>query len=675
MFLELLQQILYSVLRGCSAKALFAVVAMMLCLGNELSASAETVTGQVRIQQEIPELTLVTQISFRGATKVIVIDIDGDGRDELLPVDARATACSILRMEGYAKLTDIALTPCVKLLPDKVQVGDIDGDSKQELVSFGNATIQIVRIEPQGTTTVQNMELPLPIDDLFVTDVQGDALPDIVTYSKSDGMLRVMRSPWHEGTKFEIWGNFSTHVTWPFFVTGDFNSDGKQDIAGYTSPDSDWWYQLSEANSFNAVKGQPFDPTVKWTNAISLRINEESRDIVAMTTHLGENSPWFTAGLLLNGTQNEFMVTKYDGTEPIPVQGAFVAPDEGAVLIFRRIRDKNALEVRSLRSFKNKQFESEVPFLDYITAGPYAADMYNDGMDEIVFVTANSIAVFRLQYYQGLAGVRVGVPKSTTVTDNEGQFSLEVSPGTGVQISVERQGYLIKPEKGDHALGANGQYNFIAQQVPGGTGPFACIGSYPGRSKWGRTNGSCPTGYAMMEVDDFGTKADLLAICCRLPADDILTNESTLVERDCPSNFIVTGRVAECLNCAPKLQCTKLDTGKYVLSKAKAGTFWGLGYSSREKSALLKHRIPVSFRFAVGRSSRKSWDLDGCIGSPIGSVLVSKSGSDCRNMLFSEIAHVSDAGIKPLIQFPECKRITDPLDRHAVCIPASDSTP
>src|SRR5262249_27400055 len=48
-----------------------------------------------------------------------------------------------------------------------------------------------------------------------------------------------------------FWGHWNLSVTWVDVMVGDFNGDGKSDIAGRVREYGDWWGALSTGNSFD----------------------------------------------------------------------------------------------------------------------------------------------------------------------------------------------------------------------------------------------------------------------------------------------------------------------------------------------------------------------------------------------------------------------------------------
>jgi hypothetical protein len=89
----------------------------------------------------------------------------------------------------------------------------------------------------------------------LVGDFDGDGKDDIASYHPGSGTWWVSVS---EGDRFSTgkWDTFSTGTGWTSQVVGDFNGDGLDDIANYhVSSDRRW---VSVSNGVNFV-------TTNWT--------------------------------------------------------------------------------------------------------------------------------------------------------------------------------------------------------------------------------------------------------------------------------------------------------------------------------------------------------------------------------------------------------------------------
>jgi SpoIID/LytB domain protein len=83
----------------------------------------------------------------------------------------------------------------------------------------------------------------------FEGDFNGDGRADVAGFNASTG-------DWIVGTStgsaydFATWGNFGTRTGWTRHVTGDFTGNGRDDIASYHEPSGRWWVNRSSGSSF-----------------------------------------------------------------------------------------------------------------------------------------------------------------------------------------------------------------------------------------------------------------------------------------------------------------------------------------------------------------------------------------------------------------------------------------
>src|SRR5262249_42292073 len=82
-----------------------------------------------------------------------------------------------------------------------------------------------------------------------VGDFTGDGRTDLAQYDPATARWWVT-TPTTGGTMTRLWAQFPTVTGWQKVVVGDFNGDGKADIASLNF-DGSWWVGLSTGSSFN----------------------------------------------------------------------------------------------------------------------------------------------------------------------------------------------------------------------------------------------------------------------------------------------------------------------------------------------------------------------------------------------------------------------------------------
>ena len=213
--------------------------------------------------------------------------------------------------------------------------------------------------------------------------------------------------------------------------------------------------------------------------------------------------------------------------------------------------------------------------------------------------------------------------------------------------------------------------------------PKVCLGYNPFQTfangpfgKWDQRFGVCSPGYAYysaLEGDRRGPQfSQMNTPCCPLPADDILLDEHQWTRFSCPDGWLITGDRALDGEEVREVRCTKVNSERYELGPSTAGLYWGDGLSGRNQG---KHvsifQLPEAIRFGVTRQSRNSNWVDGCIGFPFGSLLITKGNNKCRSSEYRELRYRGRPGDPPagtpVKMFPDCELIPDVSDGSSLC--------
>jgi hypothetical protein len=95
-------------------------------------------------------------------------------------------------------------------------------------------------------------------------DFNGDGKDDIASYNSGTGVWKVNVS---NGTAFspQTWATFTTKTGWSAQQVGDFNGDGKDDIVNYHAGSGSWWVNLSTGSAFTPQKWATFSTKTGWS--------------------------------------------------------------------------------------------------------------------------------------------------------------------------------------------------------------------------------------------------------------------------------------------------------------------------------------------------------------------------------------------------------------------------
>ncbi len=201
----------------------------------------------------INSASLAARVDFttgNGPQSVVIGDIDGDGKPEIITANQSAPGLSVLQNAttgstiSFSARVDFA-TSSNSLV---VALGDLDGDGKRDVIAtnFSGSTVSVLQNVMAGPGTITSATLAAAVNfttganpsGLAIGDIDGDGKPEIIVTNfggATVGIFHNMVSTTTIGS-----GSFASMVTFeclsqPFSVAvGDIDGDGKADLAvGY----------------------------------------------------------------------------------------------------------------------------------------------------------------------------------------------------------------------------------------------------------------------------------------------------------------------------------------------------------------------------------------------------------------------------------------------------------
>ncbi|PYM33848.1 MAG: hypothetical protein DME15_10030 [Candidatus Rokuibacteriota bacterium] len=170
-----------------------------------------------------------------GPVWVIVVDINGDGKQDVVVADANYYSVRVLLGNGDGTLQPSMNFPSGGNFPESIAVGDFNGDGKLDVAvaHFYSNNVTLLLGNGDGTfqpaQVVQTFASDMYLIPMAVGDVNGDGKLDLITASVGNVMVAVMLG---NGD-----GTFQPAQMYPFvgdpesIVVRDFNGDGKPDLA------------------------------------------------------------------------------------------------------------------------------------------------------------------------------------------------------------------------------------------------------------------------------------------------------------------------------------------------------------------------------------------------------------------------------------------------------------
>jgi hypothetical protein len=170
-------------------------------------------------------------------TSVAVGDFNGDGIPDLAVANQGSGTVSILLGNGNGTFTQAPASPItVGKDPISVAVGDFNGDGIPDLAvtNFGGSSVSVLLGNGDGTFT-QAPGSPITVGkdpiSVAVGDFNGDGIPDLAVTNFGGSSVSVLLGN-GDGTFTQATGSPIAVGSGPFSVgVGDFNGDGKQDLA------------------------------------------------------------------------------------------------------------------------------------------------------------------------------------------------------------------------------------------------------------------------------------------------------------------------------------------------------------------------------------------------------------------------------------------------------------
>ncbi len=223
----------------------------------------QSAPGNITTASFAPKVDIPTNNLPRA---IVMGDVDGDGRTDILYVSGATNTVTVLRNTGATgAITAGSLAPKVDFptgaSPTSVVLGDLDGDGKLEIVT-GNyvaGTVSVLRNQSApGTITASSFQSKIDFTagaqlfSIAVGDADGDGKPDVVAVSAASNSLVFLHNKSTTGTlnisSFSAPLTFSTGVYPTSVALADMDQDGIPEAVALNAAD----------HTFSVFKIRPF---------------------------------------------------------------------------------------------------------------------------------------------------------------------------------------------------------------------------------------------------------------------------------------------------------------------------------------------------------------------------------------------------------------------------------
>jgi hypothetical protein len=252
---------------------------------------------------------------------VAVGDFNGDGMPDLAVANYASQNISVLLSNGYGTFKPAANYSVGITHPTSVAVGDFNGDGKPDLaVALAGGSVSVLLGDGDGNfNRLVNTPVAAKLTSVAVGDFNGDGKPDLAVTDDSAGVGTVFVLLGNGDGSFRIAFNSGVGSNPASVAVGDFNGDGKPDLAVANHGSGNVSVLLGNGNgTFQAAPNCPTD-----SNPVSVAVGDFNGDgkpdLAVADQKVGDLGE---VGVLLGNGDGTFQSAGEYAVDPIPLSVA-----------------------------------------------------------------------------------------------------------------------------------------------------------------------------------------------------------------------------------------------------------------------------------------------------------------------------------------------------------------
>ena len=195
----------------------------------------------------------MNRISEEGATKILSVDLDGDGKNDILSVSEIKKKITWYKNLGINQFSSQILISNQVNGIISISAEDIDNDGDRDLIVGSELDNKIVWFENLGGGSFSEQKIITTnmnhIVSLFIIDINNDGYKDILYASSYDNKMG-----WFINNRNKTFGPqrvIYSYTTYPSFITStDLDGDHDNDVIAYSMVDRElfWFENLGNEN-------------------------------------------------------------------------------------------------------------------------------------------------------------------------------------------------------------------------------------------------------------------------------------------------------------------------------------------------------------------------------------------------------------------------------------------